>query len=174
MARRTSLRMDTEAPVDPAVVEELCRLATWAPNHHRTEPWRFAAFTGGGRSTLGNTIADRLASEGVDPERVAKTRTKYRRAPVMLLVGSVAGADEVVTAENQLAVAAGIQNLLLAATSLGLASYWSSVATPTAPELLQLCGFPPETTVIAAIYLGHPTGQCPAPPRQDPVITWVG
>src|SRR4051812_34331160 len=82
-ARRTSLRMDPEEPVDPTTVAELCRLAVWAPNHKRTEPWRFAAFTGDGRRKLGDTIAAVMSADGAKPEKVAKTRTKYLRAPMM-------------------------------------------------------------------------------------------
>ena len=172
-SRRTSLRMDPDLVVDPAAVLHLCRLATWAPNHHRTEPWRFAAFTGDGRRTLGDTIAAQMLAEGTKPERVAKTRLKYLRAPVMLLVGSASGEDERTTIENRDAVAAAIQNMLLGATALGLASFWSSVATPTAHGLLELCRFEPETVIVAALYLGHPIGDVPPPPRRQPTITWV-
>jgi nitroreductase len=172
-ARRTSLRMDPELPVQPDMIRELCELATWAPNHHRTEPWRFAVFTGEGRRRLGETIAARQAAEGVEPTKIAKTRTKYLRAPAMLLVGSIPGTDDVITAENRYAVAAAVQNILLAATDAGLASFWSSVATPTDPDVIELCGFEPGTVVIAAVYLGHPTSQCSAPSREDPIITWV-
>ncbi len=173
-SRRTSLRMDPDMAVDAPIVMNLCRLATWAPNHHHTNPWRFAAFTGDGRRTLGDTIAAQMAADGVKPERVAKTRLKYTRAPLMLLVGSAAGGDATTTTENRDAVAAGIQNILLGATGEGLASFWSSVATPTAPALLHLCGFEPDTVVVAAIYLGHPIGTVPPPSRNSPTITWVG
>ena len=67
-----------------------------------------------------------------------------------------------------------MQNLLLAATARGLGSFWSSVARPEAPELLELCGFEPGTFVVAAIYLGHPTGECAAPSRSEATVNWVG
>ena len=173
-SRRTCLQMDPERPVDPGLVEALCRAAAWAPYHRRTEPWRFAAFTGAGRGRLGDTIADVMAADGADPAKVAKTRGKYLRAPLMLLVGSAAGPDATTTAENRDATAAAVQNLLLAATARGLGSFWSSVARPEAPELLELCGFEPGTFVVAAIYLGHPTGECAAPSRSEATVNWVG
>lgn len=173
-SRRTCLRMDPDRPVDPTTIGELCRLATLAPNHHRTEPWRFAAFTGDGRRTLGDLLAGELAAAGEPPERVAKTRVKYLRAPAMVLVGSAAGPDPLTTDENRDAVAAAVQNLLLGATARGLASFWSSVAAPRSPALLELCGFEPGTVVIAAIYLGHPTATCPPPGRSGPRVRWIG
>jgi hypothetical protein len=39
-SRRTHKSFGPE-PVAPAVVDELLELARWAPNHHRTNPWRF-------------------------------------------------------------------------------------------------------------------------------------
>ncbi len=173
-ARRTSLRMDPEREVDRATIGELCRLATFAPNHHRTEPWRFAVFTGDGRRTLGDLLAGELARAGEPPERVAKTRGKYLRAPAMVLVGSAPGPDPLTTDENRDAVAAAVQNLLLAATARNLASFWSSVAAPRSAALLELCGFEPGTVVIAAVYLGHPTAPCPTPGRTGPQVRWVG
>src|SRR3954454_16843427 len=100
-ARRTCLRMDSDAPVDPTVIADLCRLAVWAPNHKSTEPWRFAAFTGERRRRLGDTIAAVMSSHGAAPEKVAKTRTKYLRAPLMLLAGSVLGDSELRAEENR-------------------------------------------------------------------------
>ena len=46
-ARRTSLRMDQGRAVPQELVDRLCRLATWAPNHKKTWPWRFALFHDG-------------------------------------------------------------------------------------------------------------------------------
>ncbi|MCC5950753.1 MAG: nitroreductase [Acidimicrobiia bacterium] len=172
--RRTSLRMDPDQPVDPALLEDLCAMACWAPNHHRTEPWRFAVVTGDGRRRLGETLAALLEAEGRDPSKVAKSRTKYLRAPAMIVVGSAAGDHAVQTAENRDATAAGVQNLLLAATSAGLASFWSSIAPNDAPPLLELCGFDSGTTVVAGVYVGHPVGEVSTPPRRPPRITWVG
>ena len=173
-SRRTCLRMEPDTPVDPTVIGQLCRLATWAPNHHRTQPWRFAAFTGDGRRDLGDTIASVMSSRSMPAEKVAKTRLKYLRAPAMLLVGAAPGVNELETAENRDAVAAAVQIILLAATARGLGSFWSSVATPTATALLELCGFEAGTNVIAAIYLGHPTGECPPPDRDGPRVRWIG
>jgi nitroreductase len=166
--------MDPDRPVDPSTIADLVRLATWAPNHHKTEPWRFAVFTGEGRRELGDTIATAQAATDAPAAKVAKTRVKYLRAPAMVVVGSKQDEDPKTALEDRDAVAAAVQTLLLAATGRGLASFWSSVATPTAPALLRLCGFDPDVACVAAIYLGHPTGTCPPPGRSDPKVRWIG
>lgn len=172
-SRRTTKLLDPDRPVDPSVIEELCALATWAPNHRRTEPWRFAVFTGAGRQRLGDTIADELAAVGAHDAKVTKTRTKYLRAPVVIVVGSLSGPDETTDGENRDAVAAGINNLLLGATARGLATLWSSVATPRSPALWRLCEFPADTFAAGAVYLGYPTGEEPLGKRSVPMITWI-
>ena len=61
----------------------------------------------------------------------------------MLVVGAAAHDNEMLDAENRDAVAAGVQNLLLGATTLGLASFWSTPALTQPPAVLELCGFDP-------------------------------
>ena len=61
-ARRTSMLVDKERPVPNELIEELCELASWAPNHKRTWPWRFAAITGPAQLRFGDTVAEAMAA----------------------------------------------------------------------------------------------------------------
>jgi nitroreductase len=171
--RRTSLFVDLERPVARETIADLCELATWAPCHKRTWPWRFASFTGDGRRRLGDTAADAMERAGTDAAKVSKTRTKYLRAPAMLAVGSIAGGDEVRTAENRDATAAAVQNVLLGATALGLASYWSSCPAPAHAAVAELAGFETGTTIVALIYLGWPLRPCVVPERPPLELTHI-
>lgn len=173
-ARRTSMVVDQQRDVPLDLITELCGLATWAPNHKRTWPWRFAVFTGDGRARLGEAMADEMgrADFGDDAKR-AKTRGKYLRTPMTLVVGCAPHDDEMLDAENRDAVAAGIQNLLLGATTLGLASFWSTPALPRARTVLDLCGFDPDDRLVGVIYLGWATQDCPAPERPQMPITHI-
>jgi nitroreductase len=172
--RRTSLRMDSERQVPRELIERLCRLVTWAPNHKKTWPWRFALFTGEGRAELGSTIADALARGGLgDEKRLEKYRQKYLRAPSMLVVGAAPGDDELRTVENRDAVAAGVENLLLGATAAGLASFWSSGARDADAAVAELAGWEEGTSMVAVIYLGWPAGEVPVPERPLPEVVVV-
>ena len=164
-ARRTNMVVDRDRPVPPELVDELCALAQWAPNHKRTWPWRFALCDGDGRTALGHVIAEAMAVHGGPPEKVDKARTKYLRTPASLVVGSAAGDSDLRTAENRDAVAAGVQNLLLAATAHGLATYWGSCPKGANDPVVELCGFEPGTTIIALIYLGWPVDEMAVPER---------
>lgn len=123
-SRRSSLLIDAHREVPRDIVEHLLELLTWAPNHKRTWPWRLAVLTGESRRALGEAIADVMAAQGDDAPKVAKTRTKYLRSPIVIAAGAAPGDSPERTAENRYAVAAGIQNLLLAAHAHGLAALW--------------------------------------------------
>jgi nitroreductase len=173
-SRRSNLRMDPDQPVPAEVVEQLCELAMWAPNHMRTNPWKFAVFTGAGRSRLGATFEEAMVTRGeTDADRLKKARTKYLRAPTMLLVGAAAHDDPILHAENRDAVAAGVENLLLGATALGLASYWSTGEIAGVVGVKKLAGFGQRDQLVAVIYLGWPAAPLPAPPKVAPPITVI-
>ncbi len=171
-ARRTSMSVDHEREVPAEIVAELCGLATWAPNHKRTWPWRFALFTGGARGRLGRTMVDDMVAAGFGDEgKRRKTLTKYERTPAVLAVGCAPSENELLHVENRDAVAAGIQNLLLGATALGLASFWSSPALTRPARVLELCGFQPDDRLVGLVYLGWAAEPCPPPERPTLPIT---
>jgi nitroreductase len=106
-----------------------------------------------------------MAERGDDPGKVAKTRTKFLRAPGVLVVGCAPGDSALRTVENRDAIAAGVQNLLLGATAAGLASFWSSCPKGADGAVAGVCGFPDDTAIVAIVYLGHPTGTVETPVR---------
>jgi nitroreductase len=174
-SRRTHLLVDRDRPVPDGLIAELCSLATWAPNHKKTWPWRFAAFAGDGRARLGEAfVADLVAADLGDEGKRTKTRTKYLRAPNIVVVGCVASEHPTFHDENRDAVAAGIQNLLLGATAAGLASFWSTPPVMDGRHTLELCGFAADDRIIGVVYLGWPAGTVEPPTRPDPPITFVG
>ncbi len=172
--RRTSMIVDQTREVPIEVMTELCELVTWAPNHKKTWPWRFAVFTRNGRARLGDTMADEMERiDFGDETKRAKTRTKYLRTPATLVVGCSPHADPMLHDENRDAVAAGIQNLLLGATALGLASFWSTPAITRPRAVLELCGFGSDDRLVGVIYLGWAVQECPAPDRPRVAVTHI-
>jgi nitroreductase len=172
--RRTNMLVDRDRPVPESTIRDLCDLAMWAPNHKRTWPWRFASFTGEGRVRLGEAAAMDLIACGSDDEaKIGKVRRKYARTPAVLVIGSAPDDHATFHDENRDAVAAGIQNLLLGATALGLASFWSTAPVIDGANTLELCRFEPGTRVIGMIYLGWPTGEGLPGERPEPEITII-
>ncbi len=174
-SRRTSMFVEPDRDVPAEIVQELCGLAQWAPNHKKTWPWRFAYFTGDGRRRLGETmVGDMIDADFGDEGKRAKTRTKYLRTPGVVVVGCEPHPNEMLHHENRDAVAAGIQTLLLGATAMGLASFWSTPALTRPPRVLDLCGFGREDRVVGIIYLGWSDGRAVDVPERPPMpITLV-
>ena len=172
-SRRTNLFVDPDRQVPRELLDQLCALATWAPNHKKTWPWCFAQITGQSRASLGQIAAEAMLRYGDSDEKVLKTRTKYLRAPAMLVVGSREGDTELRSSENRDATAAGIQNILLGATALGLASYWSSCPKGANDDVAAFCKFGPGTFITSLIYLGWPLRSVEIPARPPAEILYL-
>ena len=163
--------VETDRMVERAIVDELCELATWAPNHKRTWPWRFVSITGGARLRLGAVISEAMAAHGDDAAKVDKARTKYARTPNVLVIGSMLGDSPERTAENRDAVAAAAQNLMLAATARGIATYWGSCPKGANDAVSKFVGFEPGTHVVGIFYMGWARDTPDAPARPPAQVT---
>jgi nitroreductase len=141
-------------PVDRALVERLLRAANWAPSHGHTEPWRFVVFTGAARADLCNAVAHGLRDD--DPGRL-KLKRKMSLAPVVIAI--VVQPDpnpKIIPHEEIAATAMAVQNMHLAARSLGLGAFWTSGAKVEKPALLEFLGFAPPARCIGLFYVGWP------------------
>ena len=172
-ARRSNLLIDASRAVDPEIVNRIVNIAQWAPNHKRTWPLRVAVLSGDSRRTLGDTIADAMAVHGDDEMKVTKTRGKFMRSPIIIVVASAEGATTNETEENKYAVAAGVQNMLLMAESFGLAALWGSPAKGANDAITTLCAMEPTDHVMGIIYLGWPTQSVGTPKRPTSQVTYL-
>lgn len=147
-------------PVDRATLGELLELATWAPNHHLTNPWRFRVLGPRTRAAL---------KEAAGPEAAGK----LDRAPTLVCVSAVQqGDDPVADEEDLLATGCAVYALLLAAHARGLAAYWRTPAVLRTPEGRAALGVPDGERAIALVHLGPPRQQ-KAPPERAPAADVV-
>lgn len=169
----------TAEPISKDLLEELLQASAWAPNHHRTDPWRFAVFMGAGRQKLGAVLAEgtRAANAHLpEAERAAlteKAETAPLRAPVVVAVWAAVGrgpAKNPPAWEDHAAVAAAVQNLLLAAHAKGLAGFWRTGPYGDLPTVQALLGLDTAKgdKVLGLVYLGHPDPTTPEPLRPTP------
>ncbi len=158
-------------PVPRALVEELLVAAIHAPNHHLTEPWRFVVLTGAARRRVGeaHAAAVRRKRPECGDDVVARESARLERAPVViacLVTGD--GADPVTAREDRDAVAAAIQNLLLAAHARGLAAMWRTGELVDEPEVHASLGLGLADAIVGFVYLGL-ADVVPPPRRRRPV-----
>lgn len=159
---RRSMTKAKPDPVTRRLVEAVIEAATWAPNHRRTEPWRFVVVTGERRVALGDVMAEaleaRLAASGEEPAlgQLDKERSKPLRAPVVVAVAAIPSTDpRVIEIEEVAATAAGVENMLLAAQALGLGAMWRTGDAAYDATVKAFLGFPPQAHLVAFIYLGY-------------------
>ncbi|MFW5845592.1 MAG: nitroreductase family protein [Planctomycetota bacterium] len=159
-------------PVPRQTLLELAELLRWAPNHRLTQPWRCIALDADGVQALGQHLITTSEDASLDPEMARRCRLcgerKLAAVGGMLVVSCVHDADPDRHREDQQAVAAGVQNILLAATAHGLASFWSTGRPFQLASTQTWLGMDPtRELLIAAIWLGGVATLPEAPPRQD-------
>lgn len=174
-SRRTNMRVDPERVVPADVIDRLCELARWTPNHKHTFPYRIASFTGDARLRLGDAFADDMDDrEFGDDVKRAKTRTKYGRTPNILAVASAPDARPTIDVENRYSVAAAIHTVLLGATAEGIATYWSTPPLDDSPRALELCKFEPHDRFVGIVYVGYPIAAQATPERPTIDVNHIG
>lgn len=172
-ARRSYSVLAAPGPDD----DELGRLllaAAGAPDHGRLRPWRFTVFTGHGREAFGEVMAEaaRLRDPGISEGRLSVERARFLRAPVVIAVGAhITRPSTVGEAEQLAAVAAAVQNLLLAATALGYGTIWRTGTAAKDPFVKAALGLEEDDSIVGFVYLGTPFGT-PAT-RPEPTLDGV-
>jgi nitroreductase len=177
-ALRTRRSVSAFGPDAPSLeaVERAIEAATWAPNHHLTEPWRFHVLVGDARSRLADAVCRTLPPERDSEAERASVRAKLGRAPVLVVVTQAGNAEDPLRdREDYAACACATQNLLLAAHAQGLAAKWSTGKLAHSEGARRFLGLAEPDRIVAYVYLGYATKQVEASPRrQAPVTTWYG
>src|ERR1700742_2898529 len=149
--RRTHKAFTDEA-LGRAELEELLQLASWAPNHNLTVPWRFRV--------VGPATLARL-KQAAGPEGAAK----LDRCPTLVAVSCRLAGDPVQDEEDLHATAVASYIVLLAAHARGLAGYWRTPSLLRGEEGRAALGLPSEERSVGLLHLGHPRQERPVPER---------
>lgn len=179
---RRSIGQVTNAQPTRAQIECLLEAATYAPSHHVTEPWHFFVLTGAARDKLGEVMEESLRQRLHAPvteqtqEQLLRERTKPQRSPVIITVAlqdAHHSAGELL--ENIEAAAAAVQNMLLVATEMGLATIWRTGDPARDPLVKQWFGLSPADHIVAFVYVGYPkvTRAMRIPTHFSKKTTWL-
>ena len=177
---RRAVRDYTAEPVSAGMIHQLIASASWAPSAMNEQPCHFTVITD---QDLLNEISARAKAwllkniAAMPRSALFKDLLKDEEfhllyhAPALIVISAPAQGQWVV---EDCALAA--QNMMLAATDLGLGSCWIGFAqgwlnTPEARDLLNLSG---QNICVAPIIVGHPKTVLPAVARKAPTISWVG
>jgi nitroreductase len=176
LQRSSATKLAEPAP-DRAQLETLLRAAARAPDHGRLAPWRFVVLQGEARSVLGDAMAEvtRQRTPEVAAEVLDGERRKALRAPVIVAVAAAARPHpKIPEVEQVAAVAAGIENLLLAAQAMGFGTMWKTGAAAYSPIVKRALGLDEADQILGFVYLGTPVTRAPVRPAEiDPVTRWL-
>lgn len=160
-SRRTVKKMDPDRTPSRADIRTIIEAASWAPNHHMTEPWRFIVLEKEARRRLGEALAAAMNAGPIPQpqERLAKERDKPLSAPVIVaVIGSPKRGEGILPQEEMVAAGAAMQNLLLAAHSLGLATAVRTGAHSYSEAIRRFFGMGPDEALVALVYVGYANG----------------
>lgn len=156
---------------------EILENANWAPNHRKTEPWRFHIFTGGSRQSLSEYLGQYYLQHTPTEKQ---SSAKHKRTMQKPLQSSAAiaicmkrdPAERLPEWEEIAAVAMGVQNLWLSLSAHGLAGYWSSPKAMR--DAAGFLGLAEGEQCLGVFYLGYHEGPLPQAEREaiTDKITW--
>jgi len=181
IASRRSVRFFDESTVSEEDVQLILEAANHAPSAHNQQSWKFIIVEGEVKSGLANLVSSR-SGDFTRPSSVLlrMAARSIISAPVVI---AVVNTGKLVRHGNEMfqinkektsdlfrvmeieSSAAAVQNLLLAATSLGLASVWLGILMLIKDDILHFLG-EPTGEFMAVIPVGYALKSMHAPHKQ--------
>ena len=121
--------MYSEEKISREEIQSILEAANWAPNHKRTEPWRFKVIEGKGKERFAEFMLEKHL-EATPPE----AQTERKKAAVLekcllsdtIILICMKTSHQLPEWEELAATAMAVQNMWLMCTAMGIGSYWSS------------------------------------------------
>jgi nitroreductase len=178
--RSASVKAMSEPGPTPQQVNEILTIAVRVPDHGKLAPWRFILFEGDARRKFGGELARRWESlhSGTSEETLSYWRSYFLRAPTIIaLVSRAAAHPKIPEWEQQLSAGAVGQNILLAASALGIGCQWNTDWCAYDEEIGELMKLEPHERIAGFFYLGTAAAPLEDRPRPDPsalLSRWTG
>lgn len=118
-----------DKPIEKETLEKILEAANWAPNHKKTEPWRFKVLKGNSKDALGTFLANKYQEVEEHPKKfkIKKLLENPSRAGAIIAICMQRDPKESLPEWEEIAATAmAVQNMWLACTELNIGSYWSS------------------------------------------------
>jgi len=180
VTRQRACREFADTPVTDAELGPLLDAATHAPSAENRQPWEFVIVRDPDtRAAIGDLTRKAWEEHG-------RAFSESRLTPELLAdvdkgaTGGIAGAPVHVVVcadiERGLEVTIGssifpaVQNLLLAATAVGLGSALTTITATYRAELRELLALPAQVVPVAVVPIGHPA-RVLGRPRREPFAT---
>lgn len=170
--KRRSIRKYKDTDVSESIIKKILSAGLQAPSSKNKQPWKFIVTKGkskyGALEAMKDGIEKAKMGAGLLPTRqqlipsVEHTLQVMRQSPAVIFVfnteeqnvpGAVSAEENFVITSNILSIGAAIENMLIMATDLGVASLWICDIVFAYSELCAYFGEPDQ--LISAIALGY-------------------
>jgi len=149
--RRTIRRYSSQKVTEDFLLSIL-EAGRWAPSGKNSQPWRFIL------------IQDPKAKEALSNHTRYGSIIAQASAAIAVFLDSQSGYDRV---KDLQAIGACMQNMLLAAHSLGLGASWQGEILNGREEVERLLKVPPHFELMAVLTLGYPAASDSSSSRRE-------
>lgn len=182
---RRTVRSFLPDPVPKEVLEKVINAGIASPSVLNSQPWRFTVVAGKERDELVKIIskfpaylADILAlypeeAQYISEEKVREFAKNLGGAPVIILVAMPKRTNQYAYKNDLISTSAAIQNLQLAAWSLGLGTACLTSALWIESEIMTYLGLT-DLELITVIPIGYRAYDPDLTPRNYDATTWIG
>ena len=173
--RVSAIRLSEPGP-SRSELEAILSAGLQVPDHGRLAPVRLVVIEGERRELLAGAYeaACKRTRSDADAAVLEGERRKAFRAPTIVIVAAqLERYHKVPVAEQLSAVAAGAQNIFLAARSLGYGVMWKTGAPVYDPEFAKAVGAP-GLPIVGMLYIGTSVAQNELRPSNfDQAVAWL-
>ena len=153
---RRTIELFLQTAVPHTLVDEAIEAASWAPNHHVTEPWHFYSLGDATKQRCLNLCRDIVAKKK-NVQAGDFKRQSWSEKPGWLVVSCKRSADELLQREDYAACCAAIQNLMLYLWKAGVGSKWTTGDITRDARFFEILGIDEaEELVVGLIWYGYP------------------
>lgn len=182
---RRSIRKFQDREIPREVVEQILQAGANAPSAKNRQPWRFVVVTARERAGMLDAMREGVAWMAANSLEIGSSQYTIdvmAQAPATVFVINPEGkapseglapyGDRFLEMVDIQSVGAAIQNMCLAATSLGLGSLWICDVFSAYDQLMQWLGM--QGQLVAAVSIGYPLESPAARPRKklEALTTW--
>ena len=182
MARR-SVRMYSDMEVSDEDIMKILNAANQAPSAHNNQSWRFVVVRGKKKEELANLVSEKAAKFPRPSSTLLRMASRsMASAPVIIAVVNtgelIRHGTELFDVDKDIAYdffrtmeiqssAAAVENMLIAATSLGISTVWLGILFLIKDEVLSLLDEKGE--FMAVVPVGYAAKQSSAGPAKRPL-----
>jgi nitroreductase len=145
--------------IDDNIVKEILTNATWAPDHGKSDPWRFTVFTDEGLKKFAMFQSELYKLEAADNFKEA-TYIKFQQTPLkashIVSIGMKrTTAKNIPEIEDIISVACAVQNIYLSLTAYGLGGYLTTGGVTYKESAKAFFGLGEADKLLGFFYMGH-------------------